>query len=124
MADTYQTIGAASPPAAALHPLEPLTAEEIAAAVRIARSERNLSERVRFGSVRLNEPPKEVVLNFKQGDPLTREAFLILLDNTDGATYEAVVSLTDGKVVLWRHMPDVQPSIMIDEFFECERTVK
>src|SRR5947209_4615567 len=124
MADTYQALETGSPSAAVLHPLEPLTAEEIAAAVRIARTERNLSERVRFGSVRLNEPTKEVVLNFKQGDPVIREAFLILLDNTDGATYEAVVSLTTGKVLSWRHIPGVQPSIMIDEFFECERTVK
>jgi primary-amine oxidase len=124
MADTYQTAEASSPSAVVLHPLEPLTAEEIAAAVRIARTQRNLSERVRFGSVRLNEPPKELVLNFKPGDPIAREAFLILLDNTDGMTYEAIVSLTTGKVVLWRHIPSVQPSIMIDEFFECERTVK
>src|SRR5690349_4464948 len=107
MADTYQTAEASSPSAVVLHPLEPLTAEEIAAAVRIARTQRNLSERVRFGSVRLNEPPKELVLNFKPGDPIAREAFLILLDNTDGMTYEAVVSLTTGKVVLWRHIPSV-----------------
>jgi primary-amine oxidase len=124
MADTYQTVQAGSPPAVVSHPLEPLTAEEITAAVRIARTERNLSERVRFGSVRLNEPPKELVLNFKPGDPIAREAFLILLDNADGMTYEAVVSLTTGKVVSWRPIPGVQPSIMIDEFFECERTVK
>lgn len=127
MADTYQTVGTGfitSAPSAILHPLDPLTAEEITAAVRIARSERNLSERVRFASVRLNEPPKELVLNFKPGDAIEREAFLIVLDNTDGTTYEAVVSLSTGKVVSWRHVPGVQPSIMIDEFFECERTVK
>src|SRR5690348_4131092 len=100
MADTYQTVGTGfitSAPSAILHPLDPLTAEEITAAVRIARSERNLSERVRFASVRLNEPPKELVLNFKPGDAIEREAFLIVLDNTDGTTYEAVVSLSTGK---------------------------
>jgi primary-amine oxidase len=124
MADTYQTVETGSSPTVVLHPLDPLTAEEITAAVRIARSERNLSERARFASVRLNEPPKELVLNFKPGDAIAREAFLIVLDNTDGTTYEAVVSLTTGKEVSWRHVPGVQPSIMIDEFFECERTVK
>ncbi len=124
MADTYQSIVSSVSPSSVSHPLEPLTAEEIAAAVTIVRSERNLSERVRFASVRLHEPPKEVVLNFKQGHPVTREAFIILLDNTDGKTYEAVVSLTRGKVTSWHHVPDVQPSIMLDEFFECERAVK
>src|SRR5690242_9825605 len=72
MADTYQTIATGSSPTVVLHPLEPLTAEEVAAAVSIVRTERHLSERVRFASVRLNEPPKEIVLNFKQGDPVPR----------------------------------------------------
>jgi primary-amine oxidase len=124
MADTYQAIESSISPPSILHPLEPLTAEEIAAAVHIVRTERNLHERVRFASVALHEPPKEVVLNFKQGDPVTRAAFIILLDNTDGATYEVVVSITEGKVASWRHIPGVQPSIMLDEFFECEQAVK
>src|SRR5205807_1238319 len=124
MADTYQAIEPDIPSSPVLHPLEPLTAGEITAAVHIVRTERNLHERVRFASVTLHEPPKEVVLNFKQGDPVTRAAFIILLDNTDGATYEAVVSVTEGKVTSWRHIPGAQPSIMLDEFFECEQAVK
>src|SRR5579872_1572515 len=124
MADTYQTIESGISTPSILHPLEPLTAEEITAAVHIVRTERNLHERVRFASITLHEPPKEAVLNFKQGDPVTRAAFIILLDNRDGATYEAIVSITEGKVTSWRHIPGVQPSIMLDEFFECEQAVK
>ena len=124
MADTYQATESSISRPSVFHPLEPLTAEEITAAVHIVRTERKLHERVRFASVALHEPPKEVVLNFKQNDPITRKAFIILLDNTDGATYEAVVSITEGKVISWRHIPGVQPSIMLDEFFECEQAVK
>jgi len=124
MADTYQTIESGISTPSILHPLEPLTAEEITATVHIVRTERNLHERVRFASITLHEPPKEAVLNFKQGDPVTRAAFIILLDNRDGATYEAIVSITEGKVTSWRHIPGVQPSIMLDEFFECEQAVK
>jgi primary-amine oxidase len=124
MADTYQAIEPNIPSSPVLHPLEPLTAEEITAAVHIVRTERNLHERVRFASVTFHEPPKEVVLNFKQGDPITRAAFIILLDNTDGATYEVIVSITEGTVTSWRHIPGAQPSIMLDEFFECEQAVK
>ena len=83
-------------PSSILHPLEPLTAEEITAAVHIVRTERNLHERVRFASIALHEPAKEVVLNFKQGVPITRSAFIILLDNMDGATYEAIVLLLEN----------------------------
>ena len=124
MADTSQAIESNVSPSPVLHPLEPLTSEEITAAVHIVRTERNLHERVRFASVTLHEPPKEVVLNFQQGDPVTRAAFIILLDNTDGATYEVIVSITEGKVTSWRHIPGAQPSIMLDEFFECEQAVK
>lgn len=109
---------------AALHPLEPLTAEEISAAVSILRSERKLGERVRFVSVSLQEPAKHIVLNFKEGDPVQREAFVKLLDNSDGAAYEAVVDVTEGKVASWQHIPGVQPSVMLDEFFETEQMLK
>jgi primary-amine oxidase len=104
--------------------LEPLTAQEIATAVSIVRTERKLNERVRFASISLQEPPKEIVLNFKEGDQVHREAFIKLLDNTDGATYEAVVDITTNTVTLWRHIPGVQPSIMLDEFFETEQLLK
>src|SRR5512135_2987479 len=95
------------------HPLEPLSPEEIATAVSIVRWERQLSEQVRFVSVTLHEPPREVVLNFKPGDAVKREAFMVLLDtrNGVGATPVAVVDVMAGKVSSWRHVPGVQPSI-------------
>src|SRR5215470_15681504 len=92
-----------------LHPLDPLSAQEITAAVAILRTSGKLGSNVRFATVVLQEPSKEVVLNFKDGDPIEREAFAILLDNADGATYEAVVSLTNSLVKDWKHIPEVQP---------------
>ena len=124
MVDTPSRTELTSSPALILHPLEPLTAEEIAEAVSIVRRERKLSERVRFASVALNEPPKEDVLNFKVGDSVKREAFIKLLDNADGAAYEAIVDILAGKVTSWHHIPGVQPSIMLDEFFETEQLLK
>ncbi|GAC1627001.1 MAG: primary-amine oxidase [Ktedonobacteraceae bacterium] len=113
-----------TPMVSTLHPLEPLTPEEIAAAVQIVSTERNLHERVRFASVNLNEPAKEVVLGYTSGMPIKREAFIILLDNVAEATYEAVVSISEARVLSWKHIPGVQPSIMADEFFECEQLLK
>ena len=104
------------------HPLEPLSVEEITAATAIAR-QHNVGQQLRFPIVVLNEPSKSIVLNFQQG-PIEREAFLVLLDNATGNTYEAVVSLIQEKVVSWKHVPDVQPRIMADEVFECEAVVK
>ncbi|GAA3331342.1 hypothetical protein GCM10020331_087570 [Ectobacillus funiculus] len=49
----------------------------------------------------LQEPVKEVVLNYQEGDAINREAFIIILDNVTEKTYEAVVSITNEEVVLW-----------------------
>lgn len=106
------------------HPLEPLTPEEIIAAVKIARTEKNLGPAVRFASVTLFEPSKSVVLNYKPGDPFAREAELLLIDDEKRSVYEAVVSLSEQKVTRWKEIPGVQPPILMDEFFECEQLVK
>ncbi|MEM9088765.1 MAG: primary-amine oxidase [Cyanobacteria bacterium P01_F01_bin.53] len=106
------------------HPLEPLTPEEISAAVAIIKEKSSLSEAVRFASVCLQEPTKDGVLSFEAGQKIERQAFVVLLDNSTGRTYEAVVSLTDGRMVSWDYIPNVQPPIMLDEFVECEAAVK
>ena len=53
---------------AARHPLEPLSAAEIAAAVGIVRASGRLGDRARFASITLHEPSKETVLGFRAGD--------------------------------------------------------
>src|SRR5215475_12147844 len=105
-----------------LHPLDPLSAQEITATVAILRASGKLGSNVRFASVVLQEPSKEVVLNFKDGDSIEREAFAIMLDNDDGATYEALVSLTSSKVKSWKHIPGVQPCVMLDVFNDTATT--
>jgi primary-amine oxidase len=117
------TLTAPGPPRVA-HPLEPLTPDEVTAAVAILRHERALGERVRFMSIGLQEPPKQAVLEWRPGDSLDRAAFVVLLDNEDGRTYEAVVSLGAGTVSSWEHVPDVQPAVTFDEFIECEAACK
>src|SRR5262249_11881567 len=70
------------------------------------------------------EPAKDVVLGHQPGDPVERQAFAILLDNATGGTYEAVVSLTRKRVVSWKAVHGVQPSIVFDEFVECEAAMR
>ena len=106
------------------HPLTPLTPEEISAAVAIIRQEKSLESSFRFATVTLNEPAKATVLSFQPGYEIEREAFVILLDNATAKTYEAVVSLGSSTLKSWEHIPGVQPSIMLDEFVECEAAVK
>lgn len=110
--------------APARHPLEPLTAEEILAAVALVR-EQPLGGLFRTVLVTLHEPPKEVVQAYHPGDAVPRQAFLVLLDNATGQGYEVVADLSAEKVVSFTALPDgVQPPIMLDEFLECEEAVK
>ena len=52
-----------------------------------------------------------------------REAFAVLFDNATNACHEATVSLTDGTLLAWKHVPGVQPTMTIDEQVECEQAV-
>lgn len=106
------------------HPLEPLTAEELTVTIAILKRDQGINEQFRFASVNLYEPAKSKVLKYEQGQSFEREAFCILLDSKTGYTYEAVVSITQDQVISWEHIPGVQPSIMADEFMECQNVVK
>jgi primary-amine oxidase len=106
------------------HPLEPLSAEEIARAVAILRARCELPDTVRFSTVELHEPSKPDVLDWPLAGPVERQAFAIVMDRADGAVHEAVVSLDAGAVAEWRHLPGVQPRIMAEEFIECEELLK
>ncbi len=94
------------------------------AAVALVRAHSQCHSKSRFISVNLKEPDKEAVLGYKVGDPVTRTASVILLDNAQGYTYEVEVSLDRQEVTRFEHIPGVQPSIIADEFFDCEATVK
>jgi primary-amine oxidase len=114
------------PTATAVHPLEPLSAEEITTAVGLLRETGHVGDRARFVSVVLREPPKSEVLAFDESRAAAcaREVAAVVLDKADGRAYEATVSLTDGAVTRWEHVPDIQPQVMLEEFFETEEVVK
>lgn len=105
------------------HPLEPLTAAEVRLAVSVLRDAGKLTPTTRFVSVSLKEPPKAVVHGFTGKELIRREAFAVLLDNAANACYEAAVSLTDRKLLSWKHVPGVQPTMTADEMTECEQAV-
>ncbi|HJR00955.1 MAG TPA: primary-amine oxidase [Methylomirabilota bacterium] len=107
-----------------VHPLDPLSAAEIERAWEIVRTERALGPRVRAIFIMLHEPAKKVVLAHRPGDAVERAAFVVLIDSGPGKTYEAVVSLSAGRVLSWEHVPGAQPAIVQDEFVDCEAAVR
>jgi primary-amine oxidase len=114
----------ATPVPTTVHPLTPLTAEEIEAAAGILKVDRQLGPDHRFVFIHLHEPPKEAVREWSPGVPLAREAFVLLRDRTRLGVIEAVVSLTEGRVVDYAFREGVQAPISFEEFMACEDVVR
>ena len=109
----------------AAHPLDSLSASELEEAAQILREEKKLGSTVRFASITLHEPSKSTVFSYKPGAETVRQAFVVMLDRTTQAASEAVVDLVTKSVVSFKQLPaGIQPSIMLDEFFEVEKAVR
>ena len=114
---------AATPAFSQEHPLDPLSEAELNTMVQVLKDDGRLPEGSLYPIAVLNEPPKKEVLAWKPGDPLKREAFVVALDRKANKTFEAVVDLSDGKVVSWKHIPDVQPGVLVEEFESPRKVV-
>lgn len=106
------------------HPLDPLTISEINTAVAVVKKEKSLGDRVTFPNLSLKDPDKARVLFFKKGDPIPREAFLVILDAPKNKTYEAVVDLKKASLLSWKEVSSGQPALLDDEYELLEKLAK
>ncbi len=108
------------------HPLDPISADEIVRAVRVARTAPSLSEHVAIVSVEAREPAKGDYLAWKaSGTPLPREAFCVLIDYGRHCGVEVVVSLDRNEIISAADLPaGVQPAIHGDEFASVVEIVR
>jgi primary-amine oxidase len=107
------------------HPLDPLSKSELEEAVRILAAVGLLPDDRRIVSINLEEPGRQTVERYTPGEPVPRKAFVVLLDRALKAAFEAVIDLNAGKVASFVPLPEgIQPSIMLDEFSECEQAVR
>jgi primary-amine oxidase len=101
------------------HPLDRLTADEIAHSRALLVQAGIATDSTRFALVALHEPAKSEVLAWAPGRPLERRVRSLLLDRRSGEVREVVVSLTSGSVVADRIVDVVaegQPPILAEEF--------
>ncbi len=106
---------------AGAHPLDPLTAEEIRQVASVLRRDRGVGDGWRFASIELREPAKDALAALAAGGPGRRQALAVCWDRGSGQAYRAVVSIADGEVTAWEHLPGQQPNITADEWHECTR---
>jgi primary-amine oxidase len=102
------------------HPLDPLSADEVARAVAVVRAEKGLDGDARFGSITLVEPDKRKPAEENGG----RRAELIIYDRATACTYEAIVSVTGGGLERWTPRPGVQSALTPEEYVEVEDLTK
>ena len=104
----------------ALHPLAPLSGDEIAAAREIVyasgRAEVS-TDAVRFAYMGLCDPPKDVVRAFDRGEKVDvdRRVRVVVLQGPVADVTEVIVSVTRGEVDRWEAVRDVRPPLQIEE---------
>ncbi len=106
------------------HPLEPLRADEIFAALALLKAQPTFAETTRVISVMLKEPPKPVVYAWPEIIESPRQALAILFDNGSNQAARVTLDLSANQVVKVEIAPaGAQPTLSIDEQEECERAV-
>ncbi len=98
----------------AKHPLDALTAAEIALAVDILTADKKADDNTRYPAVTLLEPVKAEVLSWKPGQDFSRRAFVI--SRRSGETYEAEIDLKAKTILRYDLKPNAEPMIMDAEW--------
>ncbi len=106
------------------HPLDSLTAAEISRAAGIIRQHYGFGDDLRFETIDLVEPPKEVVRAFQPGDPITRIARYNVYKRATTGVHTGKVDLGSGAVIEATFLPDAKPMISPEEFLLIEEAAK
>jgi primary-amine oxidase len=105
------------------HPLEPLTAGEVAAAVQLLKQLPEFNSTTRVISVMLKEPPKNAVYGWPKGPAPEREAIAVCFDNSANQAYTIDLNLASGASKVVPAPKGSQPTMSVDEQIECEQAV-
>ena len=104
------------------NPLDPLGAVEIQAVVGSLAAEGKTNAESRFPSVTLAEPDKAEVLAWKSGKSFSRRATAVVKQGE--RTFEGLVDVAAKKVLSWKEIAGVQPSVLMEEILGVTEVVK
>jgi primary-amine oxidase len=107
-----------------VHPLDPITADEIRAAVALVAADDRYEVDFVVAHLRLREPDKDVVLAHTTGAPVDREVEALLVPPGRLEAIEAVVSVTAGEVRSWTVNDGMRPALLFGESFSAIVGVK
>ncbi|MFD2370666.1 primary-amine oxidase [Brevibacillus sp. GCM10020057] len=106
------------------HPLNPLTADEISAAVSVIKQSASYKDNIRFTQVSLKEPDKTKVWNWVYGQkqPFERSANVVMLDGK--TVIEAEVDLAAKKLVSWQVVEGAHGMVILDDFQTVQTAIE
>ena len=103
-----------------IHPLDPLSAQELKDVVQHARNIWKLDHRHLFAMVQLHEPSKEIINNWKNSDQVERAAKITLWNSATSTVIEAVITV-EGKQISFTEIPGAKAPILSTE---SEKAIK
>jgi primary-amine oxidase len=104
------------------HPLDGLTTQEYWAVHDILHQSGHMTENTAVSMLVLHPPLKSTVLSWKPGDPIPREADVILEDRNK--TIEARVDIVGHKLESWQVVPGVQAPVTTKELNGFDDLIK
>jgi len=102
------------------HPLDPLTVDEINAAIAVIENYSKFPQGAFFPIVALKEPRKEDVLAWSPGKSFKRQAFANVYDRGRNQLFEVIVDLIAKRVVSWTARPGLQPAVTASEYGDAD----
>lgn len=109
---------------APIHPLDPLSTEEISAAVAVVRKEHS---DLFFNAVTLWEPRKAEMMKWMaapQTTPRPNRVADVVAIGRGSKVYDGLVDLNEGKIVKWELTDGVQPLITMEDLNVVESVVR
>jgi primary-amine oxidase len=106
------------------HPLDPLGAEEIRAAVAAVRATGRITESALFSLVTLDEPTREVLASHHAGHPVERRVRALVVPGPDSSVIEVVLSLPGGDILEWTERDAVCPALLFDDSYRAVLALK
>ena len=106
------------------HPLEPLLADEIRAAVAAVRASGRITDAALFSIVTLDEPTRHALAAHRGGQPVERRIRLVIVPGPESSVIEAVVTLPAGDIVEWVVQDGVRPALLFDDSYRAVIALK
>jgi len=106
------------------HPLDPLSAREIARAAAIIRAHFPWGDDLRVETIDIEEPPKELVRNYVQGTPFPRIVRFNIYRRGVMGVWQGRADLERDEVISETFRADARAMVAVEEVLLIEKTVK